>query len=62
MKIIGQLLELHINGKKECEKLQEAHRLVQEHRGEDGENSRAIITYLGNVLNANNIRYNLDLA
>ena len=44
------------------EKLQEAYQLLQEHRREDGENSHAIITYLQNVLNANNIRYNLDLA
>ena len=44
------------------EKLQEAYQLLQEHRREDGENSDAIITYLVNVLNANNIRYNLDLA
>ena len=48
--------------KKECEKLQEAYQLLQEHRREDGENSDAIITYLVNVLNANNIRYNLELA
>ena len=40
----------------------EAYCLLQEHRREDGENSNAIITYLQNVLNANNIRYNLDLA
>ena len=40
----------------------EAYHLLQEHRREDGENSNAIITYLQNVLNANNIRYNLDLA
>ena len=48
--------------KKECEKMQEAYQLLQEHRREDGENSHAIITYLQNVLNANNIRYNLELA
>ena len=48
--------------KKECEKMQEAYRLLQENFREDGENSHAIITYLENVLNANNIRYNLDLA
>ena len=48
--------------KKECEKMQEAYQLLEEHRREDGENSHAIITYLQNVLNANNIRYNLDLA
>ena len=34
----------------------------KENSMEDGENSHAIITYLQNVLNANNIRYNLDLA
>ena len=34
----------------------------KENSMEDGENSDAIITYLVNVLNANNIRYNLDLA
>ena len=44
------------------EKLQKEHILLQEHRREDGENSNAIITYLQNVLNANNIRYNLELA
>ena len=48
--------------KKECEKMQEAYRLLQENFREDGENSHAIISYLQNVLNANNIRYNLDLA
>ena len=48
--------------KKECEKMQEAYQLLEEHRREDGENSHAIITYLQNVLNANNIRYNLELA
>ena len=48
--------------KKECEKMQEAYQLLEEHRREDGENSHAIITYLQNVLNANNIRFNLDLA
>ena len=41
---------------------EEAYRLLQENSREDGENSHAIITYLQNVLNANNIRYNLDLA
>ena len=41
---------------------EEAYRLLQENSREDGENSLAIITYLQNVLNANNIRYNLDLA
>ena len=40
----------------------EAYRLLQEHRREDDETTHAIITYLQNVLNANNIRYNLDLA
>ena len=34
----------------------------KENSMEDGENSDAIITYLVNVLNANNIRYNLELA
>ena len=34
----------------------------EEHRREDGEHTLATITYLENVLNANNIRYNLDLA
>ena len=48
--------------KKECEKMQEAYRLLQENFREDGENLHAIISYLQNVLNANNIRYNLDLA
>merc|ERR1711888_285633 len=48
--------------KKECEKMQEAYRLLQENFREDGEKSHAIISYLQNVLNANNIRYNLDLA
>ena len=48
--------------KKECEKMQEAYRLLQENFREAGENSHAIISYLQNVLNANNIRYNLDLA
>ena len=46
----------------ENEKWKEAYRLLQENSREDGENSHAIITYLQNVLNANNIRYNLDLA
>ena len=46
----------------ENEKWGEAYKLLQEHRMEDGEHSLAIITYLQNVLNANNIRYNLDLA
>ena len=41
---------------------EEAYRLLQENSREDGENSHAIITYLQNVLNANNISYNLDLA
>ena len=41
--------------KKECEKMQEAYQLL-------GEETNAIITYLENVLNANNIRYNLELA
>merc|ERR1712030_251514 len=34
----------------------------KENSTEDGENSDAIITYLVKVLNANNIRYNLELA
>ena len=46
----------------ENEKWGEAYKLLQEHRMEDGEHSLATITYLQNVLNANNIRYNLDLA
>ena len=37
------------------EKMQEAYQLL-------GEETNAIITYLENVLNANNIRYNLELA
>ena len=41
--------------KKECEEMQEAYQLL-------GEETNAIITYLENVLNANNIRYNLELA
>ena len=41
--------------KKECEKMQEAYQLL-------GEETNAIISYLETVLNANNIRYNLDLA
>ena len=56
---------LYRNSKKEkiaYEKLQEAYHMVQEHREEEGEHTNAIITYLENVLNANNIRYNLDLA
>ena len=59
--LIHKLKALWRNSKKEkiaYEKLQEEHRLVQEYRREDGE----LITYLENVLNANNIRYNLDLA
>ena len=40
----------------------EAYHLLEEHRREDGEHTVAITTYLQNVLNANNIRYNLDLA
>ena len=59
--LIHKLKALYRNSKKEkiaYEKLQEEHRLVQEYRREDGE----LITYLENVLNANNIRYNLDLA
>ena len=36
-------------------KMQEAYQLL-------GEETNAIITFLENVLNANNIRYNLDLA
>ena len=53
--------EMH-KWKFENEKWGEAYRLLEEHRMEDGEHSLAIITYLQNVLNANNIRYNLDLA
>ena len=63
--LIHKLKALYRNSKKEkiaYEKLQEEHRLVQEYRREDGEHTLAIITYLENVLNANNIRYNLDLA
>ena len=63
--LIHKLKALWRNSKKEkiaYEKLQEAYRLVQEHREEEGEHTNAIITYLENVLNANNIRYNLDLA
>ena len=63
--LIHKLKALWRNSKKEkiaYEKLQEEHRLVQEYRREDGEHTLAIITYLENVLNANNIRYNLDLA
>ena len=41
--------------KKECEKMQEAYQLL-------GEETNAIISYLETVLNANNIRYNLDSA
>ena len=41
--------------KKECEKMQEAYQLL-------GEETNAIISYLETVLNANNIRYNLELA
>ena len=37
-------------------------KMEKEHRREDGEHTLATITYLENVLNANNIRYNLDLA
>ena len=36
--------------------------MEKEHRREDDEHTLATITYLENVLNANNIRYNLDLA
>ena len=53
--LIHKLKALYRNSKKEkiaYEKLQEEHRLVQEYRREDGE----LITYLENVLNANNIR------
>ena len=53
--------EMH-KWKFENEKWGEAYRLLEEHRMEDGEHSLAIINYLQNVLNANNIRYNLDLA
>ena len=63
--LIHKLKALWRNSKKEkiaYEKLQEAYRMVQEHREEEGEHTNAIITYLENVLNANNIRYNLDLA
>ena len=63
--LIHKLKALYRNSKKEkiaYEKLQEEHRLVQEYRREDGEHTLAIITYLKNVLNANNIKYNLDLA
>ena len=63
--LIHKLKALWRNSKKEkiaYEKLQEEHRLVQEYRREDGEHTLAIITYLENVLNANNIRYNLELA
>ena len=49
--LIHKLKALWRNSKKE-----------KENSKEDGENSHAIITYLENVLNANNIRYNLDLA
>ena len=41
---------------------EEAYRWLQENSRENGESSHAIITYLQNVLNANNISYNLDLA
>ena len=41
--------------KKECEKMQEAYQLL-------GEETNAIISYLETVLNANNIRYNLESA
>ena len=63
--LIHKLKALWRNSKKEkiaYEKLQEEHRLVQEYRREDGEHTLATISYLENVLNANNIRYNLDLA
>ena len=63
--LIHKLKALYRNSKKEkiaYEKLQEEHRLLQEYRREDGEHTLAIITYLENVLNAKNIRYNLDLA
>ena len=49
--LIHKLKALWRNSKKE-----------KEHRREDGEHTLATITYLENVLNANNIRYNLDLA
>ena len=55
--LIHKLKALWRNSKKEkiaYEKLQEAYRLVQEHREEEGEHTNAIITYLENVLNANN--------
>merc|ERR1712030_105987 len=49
--LIHKLKALWRNSKKE-----------KENSKEDGENSHAIIIYLENVLNANNIRYNLELA
>ena len=63
--LIHKLKALWRNSKQEkiaYEKMQEAYQLLQENSREDGENSDAIITYLVNVLNANNIRYNLELA
>ena len=57
--LIHKLKALWRNSKKEkiaYEKLQEEHRLSQEYRREDGEHTLATITYLENVLNANNIR------
>ena len=56
--LIHKLKALWRNSKKE----KIAYNLLQENSMEDGENSHAIITYLENVLNANNIRYNLELA
>ena len=56
--LIHKLKALWRNSKQEkiaYEKMQEAYQLL-------GEETNAIITYLENVLNANNIRYNLDLA
>ena len=53
--LIHELKALWRNSKKE--KI-----AYEEHRREDGEHTLATITYLENVLNANNIRYNLDLA
>ena len=56
--LIHKLKALWRNSKQEeiaYEKMQEAYQLL-------GEETNAIITYLENVLNANNIRYNLELA
>ena len=51
----NRVIEIANKWKNECDK-------IQDFREEDNVHTDALITYFVNLLNANNIRYNIDLA